>query len=378
MKIGIDATFTPNGGSLGHLQEFIKEFSKSYSKTNMILYLKKENLNIIDNDVLDRCSIKIVTIASYGNIFRVLWGQFILPVIARMENLSILFCPGNISPMIRTTPIKSQWIATIGPFSKDVYFGLSLSEKLLMVINKYFILFSGYTSNVVIHESRYSQNLFEDKYKYNKDNQYLIECGKDNFYHYVSEKPLSDNVITNISKNDLLCVSHLYPYKNIERLILAFCSKRSDRDDQKLYIAGKKAFPDYFASLEKLVCDHDLEKRIIFTGMVNKNELRYAYSRCKLFVFPSLCESSGYTLIEAMSCGSPILASDRTAIPYTCNNAAEYFDAYSKDDLQKKLQNLLSDPDKLLNMKKKSISRSEEMIDYKAATNQFIEIVNKK
>jgi glycosyltransferase involved in cell wall biosynthesis len=121
-----------------------------------------------------------------------------------------------------------------------------------------------------------------------------------------------------------------------------------------------------------------LEKRIIFTGMVNKNELRYAYSRCKLFVFPSLCESSGYTLIEAMSCGSPILASDRTAIPYTCNNAAEYFDAYSKDDLQKKLQNLLSDPDKLLNMKKKSISRSEEMIDYKAATNQFIEIVNKK
>ncbi|MDE0946321.1 MAG: glycosyltransferase [Sphingobium sp.] len=50
---------------------------------------------------------------------------------------AILFCPGNISPIFKTTKIKSQWIATIGPFSKDVYAGLGFREKLLMFINKY-------------------------------------------------------------------------------------------------------------------------------------------------------------------------------------------------------------------------------------------------
>jgi hypothetical protein len=38
IKFGIDATFTPHGGSHGHLQEFIKNISKSHPKTDLILY----------------------------------------------------------------------------------------------------------------------------------------------------------------------------------------------------------------------------------------------------------------------------------------------------------------------------------------------------
>ena len=47
MKIGIDATFNPSGGSLGHLQEFIKELSITHSKLDLILYLKKENICLL-------------------------------------------------------------------------------------------------------------------------------------------------------------------------------------------------------------------------------------------------------------------------------------------------------------------------------------------
>jgi len=377
MKIGIDATFNPSGGSLGHLQEFIKELSITHSKLDLILYLKKENIELLGNSVINKCSLRIVPISSFGNILRILWGQFVLPLSAKIDKLDILFCPGNISPILKTTNIKAQWIATIGPFSKGFYSGFGLHYKFRDTINKYFILLSGLTSNIVIHESAYSKELFESKYNYHPNKQFLIECGKDNFYKPSYKSIESKNVISNISTKDLLCVSHLYPYKNIERLIGAFGShKRNNNSDQKLYIAGKQPVAKYYLSLQNLVKKNHLEDYVIFTGMATKEELRYAYSQCKLFVFPSLCESSGYTLIEAMSCGSAILASDQTAIPNTCKDAAEYFSAYSEEDLTSKLKTLLSEGSKLTLMKSKSLVRASGMIDYKAATSEFVKIIN--
>lgn len=133
--------------------------------------------------------------------------------------------------------------------------------------------------------------------------------------------------------------------------------------------------PKYFKKLKNLIDLNNLSNDVIFTGPVTKNELRFAYSNCKLFIFPSLCESSGYTLIEAMSCGAPILASNKTAIPFTCKYAAEYFDGYDENDLLLKLVNTASNIDKLKLMKKNSIIRSSEMINYEISTNIFLDIV---
>ena len=302
-----------------------------------------------------------------------------MPFLSKLDGLDILFCPGNISPLVKTTKIKAQWIATVGPFEKDTYTALRLRDKFLNVVNKYFILLSGYTSNVVIHESFYSQQLFEKKYRYPSKNQFLIECGKDHFFTPFSGKIQSSNIISDISSEDLLCVSHLHPYKNIERLMVAIrLYKSNHKADLKLYIAGKKADMRYVKRLEKLVADYGLQNNVIFTGVVTKSELKFAYSKCKLFVFPSLCESSGYTLIEAMSCGAAILASDRTAIPYTCRDGAQYFDAYNADDLLSKLETLLIDDIELIEMRKKSLNRASEMIDYRTATREFLQIVNNK
>ena len=379
LKIAIDATFTPHGGSIGHLIEFIKKFVTVYSKNNLILYTKKENLAIIGKDLVNKCTIKIVSSASYGNFSRLIWSQFLLPINCKINDFDILFCPGNFSPIIKTTKIKAQWIATIGPFSKDVYTSLSWLDKLSLFINKYAILFSGYTSNVVIHESFYSKKLFENKYYYNPKFQFLIECGKDDFYAPSKEKISSSRIISKLSNDDLLCVSHLYSYKNIELLISAFALyKRKNKTSTKIFIAGKIPDLNYFKNLEKLIKQQSLQNDIIFTGIIKKEELRYAYSNCKLFVFPSLCESSGYTLIEAMSCGAAVLCSNVTAMPFTCKYGAEYFNPYSKKDLKIKLHSILNNKKILTEMKKKALSRSSEMIDYKTATNQFLKIIDNR
>lgn len=377
LRIGVDATFSPNGGSLGHLLAFIEEFSKILPKADLILFVRKENLEILGEDIIRNCSLRIVKSASWGNLSRILWGQFILPISAKVNDIDVLFCPGNFSPIFKTTKIKSQWIATIGPFVEEVYSGLSLLEKVLMTINKYLILVSGKTSNIVIHESGFSKELFLRNYNFCPEEQFLIECGKDNFFEPNTDATGIVGDLASISSKDLLCVSHLYPYKNIERLLTAFNEyKLRSHDTAKLYIAGKAAFPGYYASIKALVVELDLGGDVFFCGMVSRDMLRFAYSSCRLFVFPSLCESSGYTLIEAMSCGSPVLASNTTAMPFTCGSAAEYFDAYDSNDLLLKMESLLLNDAKLEEMRRQSLSRASQMIDYEEATAQFLGIVD--
>tara|TARA_B100001059_G_C17820641_1_gene578058 strand:- start:1132 stop:2298 length:1167 start_codon:yes stop_codon:yes gene_type:complete len=376
--IGVDATFTPHGGSLGHLQEFLNEISLNHNENKIILYLKKENLKIIDKQILNKCTLKIINFISYGNFFRLIFSQFILPILVLTHRIDVLFCPGNFSPIVKTTKIKCQWIATVGPFCEDMYKNISYYSKAILLINKWIILFSGYTSNIVIHQAEYSKNLFEKEFNFNSKKQYLISCGKDNYFKPIYKTSVhSKSEILKISETDLLCVSHLYPYKNIELLILVFSEyKKKYSNNQKLFIVGKKMSKQYFLSLNKLVVDKNLKKYVFFTGLCSKEQLRFAYTKCKLFIFTSLCESSGYTLIEAMSCGASILAAKNTAIPFTCQNAAEYYESHNYKDLYTKLENLLNNDDKIIQMKKKSLKRASEMITYKEAVSIFLNIID--
>ena len=273
IKFGIDATFTPHGGSHGHLQEFIKNISKSHPKTDLILYLRKENLSILDKDVLNKCSIKIIKFASLGNFFRIIWCQLLLPIVAMIDNIDVLFCPGNFSPIFKTTKIKAQWIATIGPFCKDMYSGLSFFSKFSLIINKFIILSSGHTSNIVIHQAEYSKKLFEENYGFNSSKQFLIQCGKDEFFNPSIKFIQSSNEISKITSKDFLYVSHIYPYKNIIRLINVFADyKKKYKVKDKLYIAGKIMIPKYFKKLKNLIDILNLSDEIIFTGPSTKNE----------------------------------------------------------------------------------------------------------
>ena len=60
MKIGIDATFSLHGGSLGHLYNFIKYISHYYDRRKIILYLKPDNIKLLDQTIQNKCTIKLI------------------------------------------------------------------------------------------------------------------------------------------------------------------------------------------------------------------------------------------------------------------------------------------------------------------------------
>lgn len=142
-------------------------------------------------------------------------------------------------------------------------------------------------------------------------------------------------------KELLLYVGNLKPHKNLATLLKAL--KAINQDNIILLLVGK-AFKSI--DLEKQEEEIEIRNKVIHTGMVEKSELIDLYNLADLFVFPSLYEGFGIPPLEAMACGTPVIAADNSSIPEVCGVAAEYFDGRDENELAKKIEELLKDDNK--------------------------------
>ena len=67
--------------------------------------------------------------------------------------------------------------------------------------------------------------------------------------------------------------------------------------------------------IKEYVYDHGLEKNVSFNGWISHNDLPYQLNNIKLLVLPSYSEGLPNIIIEAMACGTPVLATSIGAIP---------------------------------------------------------------
>ena len=142
-----------------------------------------------------------------------------------------------------------------------------------------------------------------------------------------------------------------------------------------LLIAGSRDYKYYDRQILNKIDDLSLEDNVVLLGSVSKEELRYLYSNCELLIFPSPFENFAYTLVEAMKCGAPIVCSNTTAMPETCNNAALYFDPYDINDMAMNMSKVLQDEALRISMIKKSLARANELPDYGEVTIETLKII---
>ena len=173
----------------------------------------------------------------------------------------------------------------------------------------------------------------------------------------------------------ILFVSNIQRYKNCLELIRAFALLRGKIDDSiRLVFAGRCFDAAYYRELNAFIAAQKLKDRIIFLGEVPYGHLPYLYASCALFVNPSTCESFGMTMVEAMSCGSPILASNREPMLEICGEAATYFDPTDPAAIAEALFVSLNDPSALLMMRGTSIKRAR-MFSWENTASRVLEML---
>lgn len=154
----------------------------------------------------------------------------------------------------------------------------------------------------------------------------------------------------------VLHVGTLQPRKNIPTLLEAMARLR--RPDLPLILVGGRGwfYEEIFAQVERL----DLREQVRFAGYVPDEALPLWYNAASLLVFPSIYEGFGIPVIEAMACGTPVVAADTSAVPEAAGNAALLFPSQSVDALVSQMLVVLDNRAQAATMRQRGLEQAAE------------------
>ncbi len=155
----------------------------------------------------------------------------------------------------------------------------------------------------------------------------------------------------------VLYVGTLHPRKNVERLLEAFVAAKQEHGlAETLVIAGRLGWlPE--GILRRL---KDAEPSVKLAGYVPENDLPLLYEGARLFVLPSLFEGFGMPILEAMACGTPVLAADSSSLPEVVADAGALFNPNDVDQLASSIAWLLQHPATLEDFRARGLERARE------------------
>jgi glycosyltransferase involved in cell wall biosynthesis len=136
------------------------------------------------------------------------------------------------------------------------------------------------------------------------------------------------------------------PRKNLETLLLAFALVRSRHPLAQLLKVGAAHFAPERRRLLALVEHLDLAESVRFVDHVPEEELPLFYNAAHLLVLPSLHEGFGLPALEAMSCGTPVVASNRASLPEVVGGAGPLVNPESPEEMARVMAELLADEER--------------------------------
>jgi glycosyltransferase involved in cell wall biosynthesis len=194
----------------------------------------------------------------------------------------------------------------------------------------------------IITDSDFSKSEIIKYYPEFQDKIRVVYCGVDSEkFHPVTNQKQIQTVRQkyHVPENYFLYLGTLEPRKNLERLIDAyFAFSKEYSKPAGLVLAGGKGWM-YEGIFEK-VQSLNLQKHVIFTQYIPEKDLCALMSGAMAFVFPSLYEGFGMPPLEAMSCGTPVLVSDRASLPEVVGESAVIVKANSVKSIQEGLHRL--------------------------------------
>jgi len=144
--------------------------------------------------------------------------------------------------------------------------------------------------------------------------------------------------------------------KNLPRLVEAFARFKAERrSDLKLVLSGSRFWAA--AEVDEVIARHGISSDVIELGRTPFDDLPQLYAGARALVFPSVCETFGLPVVEAMCCGTAVLTSTTSCLPEVAGGAALLVDPLSVDEIAHGMFRLASDDALVESLRAKGLAR---------------------
>ena len=186
----------------------------------------------------------------------------------------------------------------------------------------------------------------------------------DDFFNIKYDNSQDNQFIKNIVGEDgyFLAINCSVGRKNTLRLLDAYNLLLADNPKNHLVLAWNP--PE---EIKEKYQNAKQKQRIHFIGKVTENQLRDLYRNATALVYPSLHEGFGLPILEAMSCGSPVITSNTTSIPEVGGDAAIYIDPLETASIKQAMTDFENNASIIHGLREKGLQQAKKFSWQKCA-----------
>lgn len=368
MKILINARLLTErkGGPYRYLVNILNELAIIDKKNEYILFLNErltEDFNFLNNSNFRQI------IYPFKN--KLIFDYICLPVFSYLNRIDIYFFPKNtFSPMIRGKKIAVYHDIVYFEkmdFREFKYFD-NLHHKVMIPIDAKF-------TSADLAVSNFTADRMEKLLKIKKNKITVIHEGVEESFKQITDSTRIQNVIDkyNIQQPFLFFAGSLSPRKNIITILKAF-DKIKDLIPHRIYFTAGDSWND--SHVFEFIKSNKLDDRIIRLGFLPEEDLVTMYNLSDCYLYPSLYEGFGLPILEAQSCGCPVITSNVSSCPEIAGEGAVVIDPYNTDELSKAILKIVND----VNFKKDLIKKGFDNVkrfSWKRAAREHLDLFNK-
>ncbi len=299
---------------------------------------------------------------------RLVWEQLALPGVVRRDDSDLLWGCNALLPGSRTSP-QVVTIHDLGLFTVPQFYPRARVQYFRWAIPR-----AVRQADIVVAVSEFTKSELVNVLGVPETRIRVVLCGIGSQYRPAVDGPDTERIRGKygLPERFFFSLGVLEPKKNIERLVRAYRDLPvSLRSSVKLVIGGGKSIGWQNKSVFALA--RGLGSDIVMTDFIAHKDLPAVYRLAEAFVFPSLYEGFGVPPLEAMACGTPVIASNAASLREVVADAALVIDPTRIEEIAEAMQRLIGDETLRAELRAKGLANVKRF-DWRLAAQAMLEV----
>jgi glycosyltransferase involved in cell wall biosynthesis len=369
MRIGIEAQriFRPKKHGMDVVAiELIKNLQQLDHKNEYVIFSRK---GVDDNTIVETSNFAL---DKFSALTYVDWEQFQLPGKLKSRKIDLLHCTANTAPLKCSIPLLLTLHDII--YLENVDLKGTAYQNLGNLYRRWLVPKIVNKASLILTVSEFEkQNILERLPSTEGKVQVLYNGVSPQFNNSFSQTQVEElRTEFNLPAQFVMFLGNTAPKKNTLNVIKAYvdlCLKHENKIPLVLLDYKKELVIRILEELKQ----PGLIDMFIFPGYVPHHKIPLVYNAATLFLYPSLRESFGLPILEAMACGTPVITSSTSSMPEIAGDAALLVDPYKPAELTAAMHKALTNNNLLADLKERGLKRAS-CFTWKASAEKLLQI----